>query len=122
MLSILNRKFVKNYSSLTVAFYQDSFAALFLLPFLLLQHPVFQPQDLFLLVLLGVVFTGIAHSLFIGGLKGTRARTASIIASLEPVYGIIAAVLLLGEILEFRVFLGGFIILGAACYTTFNSV
>lgn len=125
LLSILNRKFVKNYPSLVVAFYQDSFATLFLLPFLIpflfLQEPVFQPRDIFLLVLLGVVFTGIAHSLFIRGLKGIRAQTASIIASLEPVYGIVAAVLLLGEIPEFRVFLGGAIILGAAAYTTFKS-
>ncbi len=126
VLSILNRKFVKNYSSLVVAFYQDSFATLFLLPFLIpflfLQEPVFQPREIFLLMLLGVVFTGIAHSLFIRGLKGTRARAASIIASLEPVYGIIAAVLLLGEIPEFREVLGGTVILGAACYATFNSV
>jgi len=125
VLSILNRKCVKNYSSLVVAFYQDSFTTLFLLPFLipflLLQEPAFQPRDLLLLALLGVVFTGIAHSLFIRGLKGIRAQTASIIASLEPVYGIIAAVLLLGEIPEFRVVLGGVVILGAAAYTTFKS-
>ncbi len=122
VLSILNRKFVKNYSSLVVAFYQDSFAALFLLPFLFLQETVSQPQDVFLLVLLGVIFTGVAHSLFIRGLAKTRAQTASIIASLEPVYGIVAAVLLLGEIPEFRVVLGGAVILGAACYATFNSM
>ena len=118
LLSIMNRKYVKEYSSIIVAFYQDSIATVVLLPFLFLVAPVFRLTDILLLSILGVIFTGLAHTLFIKGLASVKAQKASIIASLEPVYGIIAAILLLGAIPTLRVVLGGVIILGAALYAT----
>ena len=120
LLSIMNRKYVKEYSSIIVAFYQDSIATVVLLPFLFLAAPVFRLTDILLLSILGVIFTGVAHTLFIKGLASVRAQKASIIASLEPVYGIIAAILLLGAIPTLRVVFGGVIILSAALYATEN--
>lgn len=116
ILSILNRKYSKRYSSLIIAFYQDAAATLVLLPFLFFMTITFSVKDLLLLVLLGVIFTGIAHSLFIKGLAHVRAQAASIIASLEPVYGIILAIFIVGEIPTLRIILGGIIILGAAFF------
>jgi len=118
LLSIMNRKYVKQYSSIIVAFYQDSIATVVLLPFLFLAAPVFRLNDILLLSILGVIFTGLAHTLFIKGLASVKAQKASIIASLEPVYGIVAAILLLGAIPTLRVVIGGGIILGAAFYAT----
>lgn len=92
VLSILNRKYVKEYSSIVIAFYEQFIATIILIPFLLLQKPVFQPKEILLLVLLGILFTGISHSLFINDLKHIKAQTAGIISSLEPVYGIVFAV------------------------------
>ena len=118
VLSLLNRKYVADYSSWVIAFYQDATAVLVLIPFLFILQPQFTPQDILLLALLGIVFTGIAHSFFIGGLVHVKAQTASIIASLEPVYGILTAVIFLGEIPTLRVLIGGIIILGATFYAT----
>jgi len=118
LLSIMNRKYVKEYSSIIVAFYQDLIATVVLFPFLFLTAPVFRLTDILLLSILGVIFTGLAHTLFIKGLANVKAQKASIIASLEPVYGIIAAILLLGSVPTLRVILGGLIILGAAFYAT----
>ncbi len=118
LLSIMNRKYVKEYSSIVVAFYQDFIATLVLFPFLFIAVPVFRLTDIFLLSILGVVFTGLAHTLFIKGLANVKAQKASIIASLEPVYGIVAAILLLGAIPTLKVVIGGVIILGAAFYAT----
>ena len=118
LLSIMNRKYARAYSSLVVAFYQDAAAALFLLPFLFLPAPAMTLPDMLRLALLGIVFTGVAHSLFIRGLAHVKAHTASIIASLEPVYGILAASLLLGESPAIRELAGGAIILGTALYAT----
>ena len=118
LLSIMNRKYARAYSSLVVAFYQDAAAALFLLPFLFLPAPAMTLPDMLRLALLGIVFTGVAHSLFIRGLAHVKAHTASIIASLEPVYGILAAALLLGESPAMRELAGGAIILGTALYAT----
>lgn len=118
VLSLLNRHYVRRYASLTIAFYQDAAAAVVLLPFLLAAPQVIAPRELLLLALLGVIFTALAHTLFIQGLRGVKAQTASIIASLEPVYGIVFAVLLLGEIPAPRTLLGGAVILGVVLYSS----
>ncbi len=121
ILSILNRKYVKDYSSLVIAFYQDATATIVLIPFLFTTAVSFAPKDILLLIFLGVVFTGISHSLFIKGLTHIKAQTASIITSLEPVYGIIFAIFIVSEIPTLRVIIGGIIILGTTFFTTINS-
>ncbi|MGV8983490.1 DMT family transporter [Clostridium sp.] len=121
VLSMLNRKYVKEYSSVVIAFYEQFVATLVLIPFLFLIKPVFKPRDIILLVLLGVVFTAISHTLFINGLKNVKTQTAGIISSLEPVYGIIFALLIIGEVPTIREILGGIIILGTAFYSTIKS-
>jgi drug/metabolite transporter (DMT)-like permease len=47
-----------------------------------------------------------------------KAQLASIIASLEPVYGIVLAILLLGEFPNLRTLLGGMVILSAVIYAS----
>lgn len=121
ILSILNRKYVKEYSSLTISFYQQFVAAVVLIPFLFLQKPVFDSKAILLLALLGIVFTAGSHTIFINGLKNVKAQTASIISSLEPVYGIIFAILMLGEMPTLKVISGGVVILGAVFYSTIKS-
>lgn len=119
VLSILNRRYVQHYPSLVVAWYQDGVATLMLLPFLFtVPIGVFSSHNLILLAVLGIIFTALSHTLFINGLRSVPARTASIIASLEPVYGIAAAALLLGEMPTARVLLGGAIILAATTYAS----
>ncbi|MBU5593425.1 DMT family transporter [Clostridium sp. MSJ-4] len=121
ILSMLNRKYVKEYSSSVIAFYEQFVATIILIPFLFLQKPVFQPKDILLLILLGTVFTGISHSLFINGLKNIKTQTAGIISSLEPVYGILFGAFLLREIPTLREIIGGIIILGTVFYSTIKS-
>lgn len=121
ILSMLNRKYVKEYSSSVIAFYEQLVATIILVPFLFLQKPAFHIRDVLLLIILGIIFTGISHSLFISGLKNIKTQTAGIISSLEPVYGIIFAVFLLREIPTLREILGGIIILGTVFYSTIKS-
>ena len=118
ILSLLNRKYVRQHSSLTIALYQDLFAAVALVPFVVLEWPTFAPRDVLLLGVLGVLCTAVAHSLFIAGLHGIKAGTASMIACLEPVYGAILAAILLDEIPSARILLGGAIVLGVAFCVT----
>jgi drug/metabolite transporter (DMT)-like permease len=118
LLSLLNRKYVRQHSSMTIALYQDLFAALALLPFIFRQPPTLTSHDVLMLVVLGVFCTAVAHSLFIAGMRGVTARTASMIACLEPVYGTILAVVFLDEIPTLRTVLGGLLVLGVAFYAT----
>jgi drug/metabolite transporter (DMT)-like permease len=118
VLTLLNRKLARGRSGLTVAFYQDLFALVFLSPFAALGNFALTGRTLWLLALLGVFGTAAAHSFFSNGWKRVRARTASIISSLEPVYGIVLALVFLGENPSSRTLSGGALILAAALLVT----
>jgi drug/metabolite transporter (DMT)-like permease len=114
VLALVNRKNAMVSDPIAVAFYQNFFAALFLiLPILVIGPRAPDLSDLPLLILLGVVFTAMAHTFFIQSLTEIRAQTASVIAGLEPVYGIVFAFFLLNEIPGVRTLSGGLIIIGA---------
>ena len=95
ILSVLNRKSVANYPALTISLYQDAVACVLLLPFVGQTVLSVTPYELGQLVLLGVIFTALAHTLFIGGMLVVKAQLASVIACLEPLYGILLALVLL---------------------------
>ena len=63
-----------------------------------------------------------AHSLFIKGMTLIKAKTASVLAYLEPVYGIVIAGLLFNEIPGVRVVAGSALILCAVAYASLKSV
>lgn len=114
VLALVNRKNAKTSDPIALAFYQNLFASLFLiLPVVILDPDPPGISQLPALVCLGVVFTALAHTCFIGSLKKIRAHTAAVIAGLEPVYGIALAFLLLKEIPELRTLAGGIIIISA---------
>jgi len=121
VLSLLNRKFVRAHSSVTIALYQDGFAALALAPLVFVWQPAWTVHDVLLLLVLGILCTAVAHSLFIAGLRAVRARTASMIACLEPVYGAALAVFVLGEVPAVRTVVGGLVVLAVAFYATFRA-
>ena len=98
ILSLLNRKWVRQYPPVVIAFYQNAMATLLLLPMVAWRDIPVSVSQLGLLAILGVVCTALSHVLFIRGLTFVRAQLASVIACLEPVYGIVLAYLLLHEI------------------------
>lgn len=118
VLSIANRGYRRRYPALVLTFHQSLWATVALVPFLVGSAVRPSPVEVGLLALLGVVFTALAHGLFISGLHAVRARVASVIAALEPVYGIALAALLLGEIPGARTVGGGVIIVAAAAWVT----
>ena len=114
VLTLMNKGFAAKYDGALTAFYEQASAALILLPFVL-HSGCFRPTlpDLGLLLVLGVVTTALAHTLFISGLKTLPARTAGLCSALETVYGILFALLLLGEVPSLREVIGCLLILGA---------
>jgi len=118
VLTLFNRRLAQDHSSLAIAFFEDLFATIFLLPCLIALPLRLSSNDLVLLIVLGVLCTAVSHSLFIQGMQRVRAQTASIISSLEPVYGIVFALILLGEVPAVRTLVGGAIILTAALFVT----
>lgn len=122
LLSLLNRKYVKEYKGVVIAFYEQLASLVVLLPFFFIMEPVFTREDIFLLLLLGTVFTGLTHTLFINSLKNIKTQTAGIISSLEPLYGITLSIFLLNEIPSVKEIIGGLLILGTVFYSTIKSL
>ena len=121
VLSLMNRKFMEKYTSSLTAFYEQATAGIVLLPSVFLLKPAVNGKDILVLLLLGVVFTAVAHTMYIDGLGMVKVQTAGIISGLESVYGILAAFLFLGEKPGIKELAGGVIILGVVFYSTFAS-
>jgi len=63
------------------------------------------------IIFLGLVTTAIGHTLFLNSFNHFSVSTASIMASVQPIYGIIVAMLFLNEIPSGRSLIGGALIL-----------
>jgi drug/metabolite transporter (DMT)-like permease len=107
----------KEHRSVSLSFYQDFFAFLILSPFVGSSFCQWNTTHWGLIILLGVVFTALAHFLYINGLRRIKATTTSLASNLEPVYGMLLAWLLLGEVIHLKTFLGGVLILSAAFFS-----
>lgn len=122
VLSLMNRKFMEKYSSTLTAFYEQATAGILLLPALFLSPARASGHEFLVLILLGVVFTAVAHTLYIESLRYVKVHTAGIVSGLESVYSIIAAFIFLGESPSIREIAGGVLILGAAFYTSIRAI
>jgi drug/metabolite transporter (DMT)-like permease len=124
LLAVLNRRHAARRPAADIAFWQNLCAALTLLPVVVLAGELLPAaaalggREIALLLALGLVCTALAHTLFIASLTEITAHTASVVAALEPVYGIALAFLLLGERPGARVLLGGALIVAAALVAT----
>lgn len=97
VLALLNRYFMRYYPETVTALYEQGSAALLLAPSLF--WVPFSPgvSDWAMLAFLGVMTTALAHTLFISSLKVLPAQVIGIASSMESVYGILLALLVLGE-------------------------
>ena len=96
-------------------------AAFVIIPYIFLTEglPSFDltPVQWVLLVVVGVVHTGIAYTLYFGAMKNLRAQTIAIFSYLDPVLAVLLSWLVLKEPLSFSNILGAVLILGSALYS-----
>lgn len=114
LLGLLNRRLLQDRPALELVAAQTGVAGLLLLPWVVWLGADLPARDWPVLVLLGVVFTGLAHWAFTAALTRVPVRVAGVTAALEPVYGVALAAVLLGEPLPGRVLAGGGVLVGAA--------
>ncbi len=100
--NLVNKKLISEHSGLNLMFYQLWTSAVILSPFLFIYQEVPVKSDILWLLILGIVTTAIGHTL---------TSTASIITSMQPIYGIILAVIVLGETLNSNTIIGGSLIM-----------
>ncbi|MDO4459274.1 MAG: DMT family transporter [Clostridia bacterium] len=111
ILTLCNKNFTGRINESKISFYEQSSAMIFLLPIVLLNPFPVTVKDISLLVLLGVFTTALAHTMFISSLKNVSASVAGVCSSMETVYGILFAFVLLGEVPYVREIIGGLIII-----------
>jgi drug/metabolite transporter (DMT)-like permease len=114
LLTVGNRALTSRRSATGIALWQNACASACLLPGFALDPVMPSPRDVAFLIVLGVVCTALAHTLFIRSMRVLSAHTASVVAALEPVYGIALAFALLGETPGWRMLIGATLIVGAA--------
>lgn len=112
LLTIQSKALLNHYPSILITGLENGIAALCLLPFFGLELLSVEGSTWSLLLLLGIVFTGLAHWLFLDSMRQLSATIASLAACMEPIYGILLAWCFLGEIPNWTTFLGGGIIIG----------
>ena len=70
-----------------------------------------------LLLVMGVVHTGMAYTMYFGGLQGLSAQTAALFSYLDPVIAVVLSAVLLKEPMDFYGVVGAVLILGSALYS-----
>ena len=116
---LMNRHFAVDLAPATIAAGQNLFAAMAMLMLLPIYYEPLGTRDWLLLIVLGVVFTALAHYLFIYSLTNVRVQLASIVSAMESIYGVAFAWLLLGEQPTLRTCCGGALILAAVVLGAF---
>lgn len=114
-LAICNRRGNRGMDAIQVAFWQNLVVALLVLPLLGLGlaggAAAIDWASWFWLAVLGVLCTGLAHTLFVKSLEALDARSAGMIIALEPVYAIACAWWLFDEEPSGRMLVGASLII-----------
>ncbi len=70
-------------------------------------------RDLGLLIIMGVLHTGLAYVLYFGAVGNLRAQTSALYSYIDPLFAIILSVIFLGEAMGIMEIVGAVLILGA---------
>ena len=114
--NIMQRRYFSDYPASQALFYQTIVVVLTLFAFTESSINAIEEEQWWLLVLLGIVFTALPHTLFAHGLLHLKAKTASLIACVQVVYAAVFAAIFLGELISLNVIIGGFIVVSAAMF------
>lgn len=100
-------------------------SAAVLLPYVLLTEDMgaltFTPGTIGLLLVVGIVHTGIAYALYFGSLMQLKAQTAAILSYIDPVVAVLLSALVLREHMSLLSGLGAVLVLGAAVFSELPS-
>ena len=92
-------------------------ASIVILPYVLLVENFndisLEPINVVMLILVGLIHTGIAYTLYFGSMSNVKAQTVAIFSYIDPVVAIILSALILREKLGITEIIGAVLILGS---------
>ena len=114
---ILMNKKLKNISSYDTTVMQLAAASIVLVPYCLLTVDIgsleVTPGSAVLLVIVGIVHTGIAYVLYFGSIKELPAQTVAIFSYIDPILAVLLSAFLLKESMDMLSISGAILILGS---------
>jgi drug/metabolite transporter (DMT)-like permease len=119
--NLLHRKYFSHYSGSKAMAYQIMVICPCLVFFVSDDLVTMSTQTAFMLLLLGTIFTALPHAMVATALKHLRAKTFSLVACMQPLYGVIFAIALLNESPTWQTLIGGLLVISAAVYETVNT-
>lgn len=111
--NVIMKQKVATYDGSLLMCYQSGVVGILLLPALFFFDLTSMMTQWPALVTLAVLTTAVGHTLFLRSFKNFSITTASIISSIQPVYGILLGALFLQEIPALSTVIGGLLILSA---------
>ncbi len=120
--NLLMKKEVKKYNGSALMFYQILVISAFLSPSVFFSDFNMVSIQWKPLLILAVLTTCIGHTLFLQSFKNFSITAASIMSSIQPVYGIILGAIFLSEIPSYKTLIGGSIIISAVVIESLLSV
>lgn len=121
MRNIIHGRYFTGYPARHALFYQTIVVMIMLLPFSASVIPDVTNNQWLLLIVLGIFFTALPHTLFAHSLLHLKAKTAGLVGCMQVVYGTLFAALFLSEMPEWTTILGGAIVVGTAAFETISS-
>ncbi|MBQ4840104.1 MULTISPECIES: DMT family transporter [Pseudoalteromonas] len=118
--NLLQKKYFSQYGGSHTMLYQTLTAAVILSIFVDNPPSTLPLQDIYYLLLAGMVFTAIPHSFFASSLRHLSATTVGLISCLQPLYGTVLAYMLLSETTNMTTLIGGVLVVSAACFETWS--
>lgn len=119
--NIVQGHYFKGYTARHSLFYQTLVTFIVLLPFSFNVIPEVTNIQWIQLLVLGIFFTALPHTLFAFSLLNLKAKSVSLIACVQVVYATIFAALLLNEWPQLSTVIGGLIVVSAAMYESYST-
>jgi len=119
--NIIQGHYFKDYSARHSLFYQTLVTFIVLLPFSFEVIPSVTNYQWGQLLILGLFFTAVPHTLFAFSLLNLKAKTVSLVACVQVVYATGFAALLLNESPEISTVTGGLIVVSTAMYESYST-
>lgn len=114
---VITNKYLKGLSGLETTLIQLAAASVVLLPYILLTQKllIFQldRRSLVLLLVVGIIHTGMAYLMYFTALRNLSAQTIAVFSYIDPISAIFMSGILLGEGITLLQAAGGALILGA---------
>ena len=117
---VLMNKKLKEISAYDKTIVQLASASIVILPYILAAEDIsgveFTPLMIIMLLVVGVIHTGMAYAMYFGSMGNLKAQTIAIFSYIDPIIAVILSAVILHENMDIMGWTGAVLVLGAAMW------